>query len=43
MLLLDLVNALNAVARNDAEVLEVLEYMLAMGHVRFVGHEALAA
>jgi hypothetical protein len=43
LLLLDLVSAVNAVAHSEAETLAVLEYMLAAGHFRFVGQEALAA
>lgn len=41
--LFDLVQALHAVARNDAEVAAVLDYMLREGHVRLAREEALAA
>jgi hypothetical protein len=41
--LADVVRALHAVARDDAEAAAVLEYMLSEGHVRLAGAEALAA
>jgi hypothetical protein len=41
--LADLVQALHSVARDDAEVAAVLEYMLSVGHIRLARTEALAA
>jgi hypothetical protein len=41
--LVDLVQAVRAFARNDAEIAAVLEYMLHEGHLRLAQLEALAA